>query len=198
MLNIRKSIFLLLLISLFEFLNAQVIKTIYVSIEPQLYILQQIGKYKINVKVILDEKRVRFKYPLKGKMLRDISKSAIYMTVGANFEKDWIKQIKEYNKQYNIKFNIIDSSDGIPKLYKNPQENIYFWLDPIYLREQSLNMYEELVKLKLCVSKTEAKRLIIQNGIKINEKICNNWQTSVEIKKGMIFQKGKRKFVKII
>jgi len=55
-----------------------------------------------------------------------------------------------------------------------------------------------LVKTKIAFSKSEAKRLIIQKGIKIDGKIEDDWRKEIEIRKGMTIQAGKRRFIKII
>ena len=67
----------------------------------------------------------------------------------------------------------------------------------VLLKEKNLNILDLLVKIKLASSKSEAKRLILQGGVKINEKIEGDWRKVVVIKKGLIVQVGKRKFVRI-
>ena len=68
----------------------------------------------------------------------------------------------------------------------------------IKIKEERLNILELLVKTKLVSSKSEAKRLILQKGVKIDGKIEENWHGIVQIKKGMIVQVGKRKFLKVV
>ena len=68
----------------------------------------------------------------------------------------------------------------------------------IQIKERYLNILEFLMKIKLIPSKSEAKRLILQKGIKISGKVQENWQETIQIKKGMVVQAGKRKFVKIV
>jgi len=68
----------------------------------------------------------------------------------------------------------------------------------IKIKEERLNILELLVKTKLVSSKSEAKRLILQKGVKIDGKIEGNWHRIVQIKKGMIVQVGKRKFLKVV
>ena len=68
----------------------------------------------------------------------------------------------------------------------------------IKIKEKTLNILELLVKTKLALSKSEAKRLICQKGVKIDGEIQEDWKKILEIKKGMVIQVGKRKFVKII
>ena len=50
---------------------------------------------------------------------------------------------------------------------------------------------------KLVSSKGEAKRLIEQGGVKINNKKVKDYNQEIEIKDGTIIQAGKRKFIKI-
>jgi len=49
----------------------------------------------------------------------------------------------------------------------------------------------------LSSSKSQAKRLIFEKGVKINGKLVTNWKEKIKIKDGMIISVGKRKFVKI-
>lgn len=59
------------------------------------------------------------------------------------------------------------------------------------------NIVDLLVKSKLAESKSEAKRLIEQKGVSIDEQILNNPSLQVKVKNDMIIKVGKRKFVKI-
>jgi tyrosyl-tRNA synthetase len=68
----------------------------------------------------------------------------------------------------------------------------------IKIKETTLNILDLLVKTKLTSSKSEAKRLILQKGVKIDGEIQNDWRKMIEIKKGMIIQVGKRKFLRLI
>jgi tyrosyl-tRNA synthetase len=71
------------------------------------------------------------------------------------------------------------------------------------IRENKIPLLLLLVKTKLVSSKSEAKRLILQGGVKIKTKnqkpkTKNDWTEEIKIEKGMIIQVGKRKFVKIV
>ncbi len=61
-----------------------------------------------------------------------------------------------------------------------------------------INILDLLVKTKLASSKSEAKRLIEQNGVKIDKEIVDDWKKEIVPKKGMILRVGKRKFAKLI
>lgn len=66
------------------------------------------------------------------------------------------------------------------------------------IEKGKLNILDFLVKIKLAPSKSEAKRLIIQGGVKIDGEIQKDWRKIIKIKKGQVVQAGKRRFVKTI
>lgn len=68
----------------------------------------------------------------------------------------------------------------------------------VKIREKTLNILDLLVKTKLASSKSEAKRLILQKGVKIEGKVQKDWKELIQNKKGLVIQVGKRKFKKII
>ncbi|MCX6784951.1 MAG: tyrosine--tRNA ligase [Candidatus Komeilibacteria bacterium] len=54
-----------------------------------------------------------------------------------------------------------------------------------------------LVKLDLVSSKAEAQRLIAQGGVRLNDRIINDWRELIEVGMGDVIQVGKRNFVEI-
>ena len=54
-----------------------------------------------------------------------------------------------------------------------------------------------LVKTKLVPSKSEAKRLIRQGGVRIDDKVIDDPNKKIKPENGMVVQVGKRRFVKI-
>jgi len=67
----------------------------------------------------------------------------------------------------------------------------------IRLKAKALNLLDLLVKTKLASSRSEAKRLVVQKGVRVDGKVENDWRKTVEIKEGLVAQAGKRRFVKI-
>jgi tyrosyl-tRNA synthetase len=51
---------------------------------------------------------------------------------------------------------------------------------------------------KLAASKSEARRLIEQGGVKVNQTKVTDWKKVVRLQSGDIIQVGKRKFIKIV
>lgn len=67
----------------------------------------------------------------------------------------------------------------------------------ILMEEKNLNILDLLVKTKLAPSKSEAKRLVLQRGVRITGKAVDNWKKTIKIKSGLVLQVGKRNFIKI-
>jgi tyrosyl-tRNA synthetase len=69
---------------------------------------------------------------------------------------------------------------------------------PTEIKEYDLSgksIIDALVKGKLVTSKSEARRMIDQNGVKVNETVINDYDHTVN--SGDVVQKGKRFFIKI-
>ncbi len=65
------------------------------------------------------------------------------------------------------------------------------------LSDKKYNVLDLLIETKLVLSKGEAKRLIEQGGVKIDNQKITDWQKEITIKNNMIIQVGKRKFIQI-
>jgi len=102
---------------------------------------------------------------------------------------------KEIVEIYHSKKAALDAEKEFDKVFKEKKAPTK--IPGIKIKEKKLPILDLLIKAELVSSKAEAKRLILQKGVKIDEKVQDNWQKDVEIKKGMIIQIGKRRFVKL-
>jgi len=66
----------------------------------------------------------------------------------------------------------------------------------IKIAKKAINILD-LLTLSGVKSKSEARRLIFQDAVKINKEVVKDWRIKIKIINGMIIQVGKRKFVKI-
>lgn len=63
----------------------------------------------------------------------------------------------------------------------------------------SLNIVDILLEVGFAESKSEARRLIEQGGVKVDETVIKDINAAVEVKeKGTLLQKGKRNFIKLV
>lgn len=74
-------------------------------------------------------------------------------------------------------------------------------IQKIIINETKLNILDLLIKLQLVKSKSEARRLVEQGGVKFifgnRAEIKTDWQEIVKIKKGIVVQAGKKNFREI-
>lgn len=71
-------------------------------------------------------------------------------------------------------------------------------ISKVEIKEKELPILDLLIKAKLFNSRSEAKRVILQKGVKISGITESDWQKTITIKKGTVIKVGKRKFVEII
>lgn len=102
----------------------------------------------------------------------------------------------EIVKMYHLEKAAKKAEEEFNKIFK--EKKLPSKIPQIQIKEKSLDILELLLKTKLASSRSEAKRLILQRGVKINGKIQKNWQEIIQIKKGQVVQVGKRKFIKVI
>lgn len=81
------------------------------------------------------------------------------------------------------------------KIFK--EKEIPTEIEEVFLTEGEVNLIDAVFSIGLAASKSEAKRLISQGSLKIDGVLENDWKKTIKIKKGQVFQSGKRKFKKI-
>jgi len=106
-----------------------------------------------------------------------------------------IRLAKEIVSIYHDKNKALSAEKEFERVFKEKKTPTK--ISEIKVKEKKLSVLDLLVKTKMASSKSEAKRLVIQKGVKINSKVENDWQKIIEIKKGIIIQIGKRKFAKL-
>jgi len=70
-------------------------------------------------------------------------------------------------------------------------------INVVSVRKKEMKILDLLVKTGLTSSKSEAKRLVNQKGVKIDEKTEDDWKKVIKVRKGQIIQIGKRRIVRI-
>ena len=69
---------------------------------------------------------------------------------------------------------------------------------PVFLAKKSRYLITDFLSdAGLASSKTEARRLVEQRGVKIDDIVLDDWKKEIVVQDGMVVQVGKRKFVKI-
>ncbi len=64
--------------------------------------------------------------------------------------------------------------------------------------ESSRNIANALTHMGLVSSNSEAKRLVGQGAVRVDNKVINNWKQKIVPQKGTIIKVGKRRFIKLV
>jgi len=103
---------------------------------------------------------------------------------------------REIVAMYHNKKSSITAEKEFEKIFS--KKELPSKIPEVKIKEKNLPILDLLVKTKLVPSKSEAKRLVLQRGVKIDGQVQDDWRKNIEIKKGMVLKIGKRKFVKIV
>ena len=140
---------------------------------------------------------------------------ADYLELCARARLEDIKKIKNSlkRKEVNPRDLKMDLAREIVSIYHGKKESIAAErefnrvfkekkppevIPEIKIEETVLNILDLLKRTELAPSRAEAKRLVLQKGVKIDGEVQGDWQKEVNVKKDIIIQVGKRKFVKIV
>jgi zinc transport system substrate-binding protein len=85
---------------------------VFVSIVPQKFFVQQIGKDLVDISVMVQPGADPHAYEPKPKQMIDLSKSKIYFAIGVSFENAWLDKIAAVNPDMRV----VHTDHGIEKL----------------------------------------------------------------------------------
>jgi zinc transport system substrate-binding protein len=84
---------------------------VFVSILPQKYFVQQIGKNFVDVQVMVQPGASPATYEPKSRQMAAIAKTDLYFSIGVPFENVWLSKIAASNP----KLSIVSTDHGIQK-----------------------------------------------------------------------------------
>jgi len=127
--------------------------TVFVSIAPQKYFVQQICKELADVQVMVPPGASPATYEPKPRQMTAISKTRIYFSIGVPFENTWLKKIAAINPDMAV----VPTDRGIKKLpmvahHRQEDENQpehgsldpHIWLSPPLVMIQARTILEAL------------------------------------------------------
>ena len=86
--------------------------TVFVSILPQKYFVQQISMDHINVEVMVQPGGSPATYEPKSSQMRQLASSSAYFAIGVAFERAWLEKIAGINPEMKV----VHTDEGITKL----------------------------------------------------------------------------------
>lgn len=110
---ILKHIVIIVLIVLVEQSGAAADRiSVFVSIAPQKYFVQQIGKDMVDVRIMVPPGASPATYEPRPKQMADIAGSRIYFAIGVAFENAWLDKIAAVNPVMKV----VHTDNGIEKM----------------------------------------------------------------------------------
>jgi zinc transport system substrate-binding protein len=85
---------------------------VFVSINPQKYFVQQIGKDLVSIQVLVPPGASPATYEPKPRQMADLSKTKTYFAIGVPFENAWLDKIAAANPDMTV----VHTDDGIEKI----------------------------------------------------------------------------------
>ena len=98
----RLLIIILYSISMVASANATEKISVFVSIVPQKYFVQQISKDMVDVKIMVKPGASPATYEPKPRQMAELSKAKLYFSIGVPFENAWLKKISAANPKNTI------------------------------------------------------------------------------------------------
>jgi zinc transport system substrate-binding protein len=131
---------------------------VFVSIPPQKYFLQQIGRQRVDVQVMVQPGASPATYEPKPRQMAAISRTHIYFAIGVPFEKIWLKKIAAANPDMQV----VHTDQGIQKIpmaanYAESEQHReknqpgefdpHIWLSPSLVMIQARTILNALVEI---------------------------------------------------
>jgi zinc transport system substrate-binding protein len=86
--------------------------TVFTSIAPQRYFVQQIGKDAVDVRVMVAPGADPHTYEPKPRQMAALSRAELYFAIGVPFENRWLRKIASTNS----KMKVVHTDQGIDKI----------------------------------------------------------------------------------
>lgn len=159
---IIKIILLLFFVSV-SFCAASDKPTVFVSIVPQKYFVQQISKDLVNVEVMVQPGASPATYEPKPSQMVSLSSSAAYFAIGVPFEKAWLGKISAVSPEMKIfqtdrgieKIAMVAHHHGETAEEQHHDEghsehailDPHIWLSPVLVKKQAALILEGLLEI---------------------------------------------------
>lgn len=128
--------------------------------------------------------------------IKNLKNDILHQTTASRGLKEWKQKLasaivasyhgKEKAVQAEEEFRNVFAAGGVP-------ENI----PVIKIGSDKIKIIDLLVGNNICQSKSEAKRLVEQGGVKINEQVIREWKSEVSFTKGAVLRVGPMRFYRL-
>ncbi len=126
--------------------------TVFVSILPQKYFVEKIGKSQVDVRVMVHPGANPATYEPKPRQMAALAKAKLYFAVGVPFEHVWLKKIAADNPEMNIihtdegieKISMTDHHHDKKDIHGHKSKDPHIWLSPALVKIQAYSIFTAL------------------------------------------------------
>ena len=133
---------------------------VFVSILPQKYFVERIGREKVEVSVMVGPGQSPATYEPLPRQMSLLSQAVLYFSIGVPFEDAWLEKIEAASprmRMIDTKADIkrrqmerffgegVESRQGVtPKDHDHSGLDPHIWLDPVLVKQQAKKVFEAL------------------------------------------------------
>jgi tyrosyl-tRNA synthetase len=125
--------------------------------------------------------------------MKEVAELLKEMKNGANPRVLKKRLAEEIVTLYHDKKQASAASEEFDRVFSNKEKPS----DIPVMKVRSQNIIDLLIETKMAPSKSEARRLVQQGAVKLNDQVIEEWDTAIDIENGQVLQAGKRKFVQL-
>jgi tyrosyl-tRNA synthetase len=126
----------------------------------------------------------------------DLSKIKVELNDGSKNPRDLKRALaRKLVEMYHSKNDAIAAEEEFDNIFI--KKGIPDDIPEIKIEDASINVLDLITKVNFAPTKSEARRLVMQGGVSINDNKITDFKADISIEDGMILKVGKRKFIKI-
>lgn len=126
----------------------------------------------------------------------ELSKIKIELNDGSKNPRDLKRALaRKLVEMYHSKNDAIAAEEEFDNIFI--KKGIPDDIPEIKIEDASINILDLITKVNFAPTKSEARRLVMQGGVSIDDNKITDFKADISIEDGMILKVGKRKFIKI-
>ncbi|MCP4117136.1 MAG: zinc ABC transporter solute-binding protein [Desulfobacteraceae bacterium] len=117
--------------------------SVFVSIQPQAYVAERIGKERVAVEVLVPPGKSPATYAPRPAQMTRLSRAALFFSIGVPFEQTLMPKIKGASQGLTL----VDTTEGItPRRFANGGRDPHVWMSPLLVKQQAITVCNALCK----------------------------------------------------
>lgn len=126
----------------------------------------------------------------------ELSKIKIELNDGSKNPRDLKRALaRKLVEMYHSKNDAVAAEEEFDNIFI--KKGIPDDIPEIKIEDASINILDLITKVNFAPTKSEARRLVMQGGVSIDDNKITDFKADISIEDGMILKVGKRKFIKI-